>query len=57
MTKGTLIASIAAGAVVALFAIPKTRKLITDALSSLPDSIKQLASNEAEVNERRVTAG
>ena len=57
MTKGTLIASIAAGAVVALFAIPKTRKLITDALSSLPDSIKHLTSSEAEGNDRRVITG
>jgi peptidase E len=55
MTKGKLIAGIAAGAVVALFSIPKTRKLIIETISSFADSIMQLAGKEVEATERRLT--
>ncbi len=48
MNKGKLIASIAVGAAIALFMIPATRRIITDAVSSLTDSIKGMASNAAE---------
>ncbi len=40
MTTGKLIAGIAAGAVVALLSIPKTRKMITCSLSDFADSVK-----------------
>lgn len=47
MTKGKLMAAgIAAGAVVALLAIPKTRKMIMCSLGGLTDSIKDIASHK-----------
>jgi len=57
MTTGKLIAGIAAGAIIALVSIPKTRRLITDAISSLSDSLKNLAANEVENNEQKLATG
>lgn len=43
MKKGKLITGIAVGAaVVTLFLIPKTRRLITGAVSNLTDSLKDM---------------
>ncbi len=52
MKKGKLIAGIAIGAVVALFLIPKTRRMITDAVSNLTDSLKDIAGNAEEISEK-----
>lgn len=52
MKKGKLIAGIAVGTVVALFLIPKTRRLITDAVSNLTDSIKDMAGNAEEMTDK-----
>lgn len=52
MKKGTLITGLAVGTVVALFLIPKTRKMITDALSNLTDSIKDMAGAAEEVTDK-----
>lgn len=57
MTTGKLIAGIAAGAIIALVSIPKTRRMITDAISSLSDSLKNLAANEVENNEQNLATG
>ena len=52
MKNGKLLAGIAAGAVVALFLIPKTRRLITDAVSGLGDSLGNLACTAAETADK-----
>ena len=52
MKKGKLIAGLAVGTVVALFLIPKTRKMITDAVSNLTDSLKDMAGNAEEITEK-----
>ncbi|HOZ76967.1 MAG TPA: hypothetical protein PLY34_03180 [Ferruginibacter sp.] len=52
MKNGKLIAGIAAGAVVALFLIPKTRKMITDAVSNLTDSLGNLACSAEEATDK-----
>ena len=57
MTTGKLIAGIAAGAIIALVSIPKTRRLITDAISSLSDSLKNLTANDVENNEQKLATG
>lgn len=52
MKNGKLIAAgFAAGAVIALFLIPKTRHIITDAVSSLAGSLKNMASNAEELTD------
>lgn len=48
MTNGKLIAGIAAGTVIALLAIPATRKLITDAVSGIADSLKDMAGDKLQ---------
>lgn len=54
MQNGKLVAGIAAGTVLALFLIPKTRKMIVDAACHLGDSIKDMAQNtDALVNKAR----
>lgn len=52
MNNGKLIAGIAVGAAVALFLIPKTRRMITDAVSNLTDSIKDMAGSAEEVADK-----
>ena len=51
MNNGKLIAGVAVGVAIALFLIPKTRKIITDAVSGLTDSLKDIAGNAAEAAE------
>jgi gas vesicle protein len=48
MKSGKLITGIAVGAVVALILIPKTRKMITDAVCSVSDSLKDITGNIME---------
>ena len=48
MKSGKLITGIAVGAVVALILIPKTRQMISDAVCSISDSLKDIANNIAE---------
>lgn len=55
MKKGKLIAGIAVGTVVALFLIPKTRRLITDAVSNLTDSLKDMAVSAEELSAKAKT--
>jgi peptidase E len=57
MTTGKLIAGIAAGAIIALVSIPTTRRLITDAISSLSDSLKNLTANQMEHEEQNLATG
>lgn len=52
MTTRKLITGIAVGAVVALFLIPKTRKLITDAVSNLTDSVKDMAGAASDMTDK-----
>ncbi len=55
MTKGKLIATgLAVGVIAALFAIPKTRKIITDAVSGMTDSLKQMAGSELQESGRKL---
>jgi hypothetical protein len=57
MTKGQLIVTgIAVGTIAALFAIPKTRKLITDAVSNLSDSLKNMAANELQETGKKLAS-
>ncbi|MEP7163541.1 MAG: YtxH domain-containing protein [Ferruginibacter sp.] len=48
MKSGKLITGIAVGAVVALILIPKTRKMLAEAVCSITDSFKDIAENLAE---------
>lgn len=58
MTKGQLIVTgIAVGTIAALFAIPKTRKLITEAVSGLTDSLKNMAGNELQETGKKLASG
>lgn len=53
MKKGKLITGIAVGAaVVTLFLIPKTRRLITDAVSNLTDSLKDMAGGANTITDK-----
>lgn len=52
MTTGKIITGVAVGTLVALILIPKTRKLIADALGNLTDTIKGFASEAEELSER-----
>lgn len=52
MKNGKLIAGIAVGAAVALFLIPKTRKMITDAVAGLTDSLSNLACSAEEAADK-----
>lgn len=45
MTTGKVIAGVAIGAVVALLVIPKTRRMITDALANLKDTMNDVAAD------------
>ena len=42
MKTGKLITGLAVGAVVALILVPKTRKMLSDAVSSITDSFKEI---------------
>jgi uncharacterized membrane protein YgaE (UPF0421/DUF939 family) len=44
MKTGKIVAGIAVGIVVALIVIPKTRRMITDAVSDISDAFKDLAA-------------
>ena len=58
MTKGKLVAAgIAAGAVVALLAIPKTRKMIMCSLGGLTDSVKDMVAGSAKLPAHSKTPG
>lgn len=52
MKKGKLIAGVAVGAAIALFLIPKTRRLITDTVCQLTDSLKDMASHAGEMTDK-----
>jgi hypothetical protein len=52
MKKGKLIAGVAVGAAIALFLIPKTRRMITDAVAGLNDSLKDMASHAGEMTDK-----
>ena len=52
MQTGKLIASIAAGTVVALLVIPQTRKLLYNAACSVSDSLKGIADNAISAVEK-----
>ena len=56
MTKGKLITGVAVGVVIALLAIPKTRKLITDAVSGIGDSLKGMAGDELQEAGKKLAA-
>lgn len=57
MTKGQLIVTgIAVGTIAALFAIPKTRKLITDAVCTLSDSLKNIAGSELQETGKKLAS-
>jgi hypothetical protein len=45
MKSGKIIAGVLAGTVVALIIIPKTRKMISDAVNHITDAINDLADN------------
>ena len=58
MKSGKLITGLAVGAVVALILVPQTRKMISDAISSLTDSFNDIvdkADNLAEKGKAEVT--
>ena len=48
MKSGKLITGIAVGAVVALILVPKTRKMLSDAVCSITDSFKDIIGDLAE---------
>jgi len=49
MKKGQLITGVALGTAVALFLIPKTRRMITGAVSGLTDSLKDWAGHAMDM--------
>jgi len=52
MEKGKLIAGVAIGAAIALLLIPKTRHMITDAITNLAGSLKDMACTAEELSEK-----
>jgi gas vesicle protein len=57
MKSGKLITGLAVGAVVALILVPKTRKMISDAVSSITDSFSDImdkANNLAEKGKKEI---
>jgi gas vesicle protein len=52
MTNGKIITGVAVGVLVALVLIPKSRKMITDALRSLTDSINGFANGAEDVADK-----
>ena len=58
MKSGKLITGLAVGAVVALILVPQTRKMISDAVSSITDSFSDImdkANNLAEKGKKEIT--
>jgi gas vesicle protein len=49
MKSGKLITGVAVGAVVALILIPKTRKMLSDAVCSITDSFKDLLNKTSDM--------
>jgi len=56
MTKGKLITGIAVGTVITLLVIPKTRKLITDAVTGIADSLKNMAGDELQDTGKKIAS-
>jgi len=57
MKSGKLITGVAIGTVVALILIPKTRKMISDAVCNLTDSIKDMLGNASDMANNAVESG
>jgi hypothetical protein len=49
MTTGKIVAGIGAGTLIALILIPKTRKVIYDAVCNVTDSLSNLASKAEDL--------
>ena len=56
MKSGKLITGLAVGAVVALLVVPKTRKMISDAVSRISDSFNDIVDNIAEKGKHEMNA-
>ena len=52
MKSGKLITGLAVGAVVALILVPRTRKMISDAVSSITDSFKEIMDKATKMAEK-----
>ena len=52
MKSGKLITGLAVGAVVALILVPRTRKMISDAVSSITDSFKEIMDKATKIAEK-----
>ena len=52
MKSGKLITALAVGAVVALILVPRTRKMISDAVSSITDSFKEIMDKATKIAEK-----
>jgi gas vesicle protein len=50
MANGKVIAGVAVGVLVALILIPKSRKMLSDGLCYLTDSMKSLANQAEEIS-------
>ena len=57
MKSGKLITGIAIGTVVALILIPKTRRMISDAVCNLTDSFKDMLGKASDVANNAVETG
>lgn len=54
MKSGKLITGIAVGAVVALILIPKTRKMLSDAVAGITDSLKDIMDKTNHIAEKGI---
>ena len=52
MKSEKLITGLAVGAVVALIIVPRTRKMISDAVSSITDSFKEIMDKATKIAEK-----
>jgi len=52
MKSEKLVAGIAIGVIVALILIPKSRRMLSDALGSITDSLKNIAGDAGELVEK-----
>ena len=57
MKSGKLITGVAIGTVVALILIPKTRKMISDAVCNLTDSIKDMLGQAGDMANNAIDTG
>ncbi len=57
MKSGKLITGVAIGTVIALLLVPKTRKMISDAVSDLTDSFKDMLGNASDMANNAVETG